>query len=197
MRRIALFVEDFAHQQVIGAFVTRIAEEFGIEANMEWRNATGGYSKVVGNLKNYLSDLRRQGGSPDLILVATDANCKGLNERTKELKGQAGNQSDVLSPIIYVIPDPHIERWLLLDGAAFKAVFGKGCSPPDQKCERNRYKECLVEAILGTGISPILGGTEYAEDIVREMNIDRSARADKSFRRFMDELQNEFRRWKP
>lgn len=192
MREIAFLVEDDAHRLVIGALVKRIAEELGVGVHLEWYNATGGYGKVVSEFKNYLRDIQRQGTLPDMIVVATDANCQGLNERIREIGGQ-----DAPVPIIHAIPEPHIERWLLLDGKAFKAVFGKGCSPPDQKCERNRYKECLVEAILSTGISPILGGTEYAEDIVREMNIDRCTRADRSFRRFVDELQNKFRRWKP
>ena len=30
MREIALFVEDYAHEQVIGALVCRIAEEYNI-----------------------------------------------------------------------------------------------------------------------------------------------------------------------
>lgn len=72
-----------------------------------------------------------------MVLAATDANCKGLNERAKEVAEQAGRQ-DVPAQIAYAIPDPHIERWLLLDGAAFRAVFGKGCSPPDAETGPNR-----------------------------------------------------------
>ena len=30
MREIALFVEDYAHQQVIGALIQRMAKEYGI-----------------------------------------------------------------------------------------------------------------------------------------------------------------------
>ena len=44
-------------------------------------------------------------------------------------------------PVILAPPDPHVERWLLLDGAAYKAVFGKGCDTPDLKCDRNHYKQ--------------------------------------------------------
>ena len=194
MRKVAFFVEDSAHRQVIGALVQRIAEELGVEVHLEWYNATGGYGRVVSEFKKYLRDIQRQGTLPDLIVVATDSNCQGLNERTKEVEGQVGRQ-DVLPPIIYAIPDPHIERWLLLDGAAFKAVFGQGCSPPDQKCERNRYKKCLVEAIRETGVSPILSGIEYAEDIVREMDIERAAREDRSFGRFAESLRAIFKEW--
>ena len=121
MREIALFVEDHAHQQVIGALLHRIAKEFSIEIKLQWRNAIGGQARVNIELDDYLRDLTRQGSPwPDLLIVATDANCQGLNERTRTIR-----LPDIPVSIILAIPDPHIERWLLLDGAAFKAVFGR------------------------------------------------------------------------
>ena len=165
MREIALFVEDYAHQQIIGALVRRVAVECDIEVRLKWRVAVGGHGKVIAELNFYMRDLKRQGSPwPALIVVATDANCKGLNERTREIGGR-----DEPAPMILAIPDPHIERWLLLDGAAFKAVFGKGCDAPDQKCDRGRYKQRLIEAIYATGTIPRLGGIEYAEDIVEQI----------------------------
>ena len=191
MREIALFVEDYAHRQVIGALVQRIAEECEIAIHLDWRNAVRGHGKVIAELNDYMRDLRRQGGPwPDLIVVATDANCKGINERTREIGGR-----DEPAPMILAIPDPHIERWLLLDGAAFKTVFGKGCDAPDQKCDRNRYKQRLIEAIHATGTIPILGGIEYAEDIVQQININRVTQVDRSFRRFVEELRDTFQSW--
>ena len=191
MREIALFVEDNAHQQVIGALVQRIAEESDVPIQLDWRNAVGGHGKVIAELNDYMRDLKRQGGPwPDLIVVATDANCKGLNERMREIGGR-----DEPAPMILAIPDPHIERWLLLDGAAFKAVFGKGCDAPDQKCDRDRYKQQLIKAIHATGTIPILGGIEYAEDIVQQININRVAQVDRSFRRFVEELRDIFQSW--
>ena len=191
MREIALFVEDDVHQQVIGALVRRIAAEFNIVARFDWRSAVGGHGKVVTELANYMRDLKRQGSPwPDLIVAATDANCKGLNERGKEI-----GQLDAPAPVILAIPDPHIERWLLLDGAAFKAVFGTGCDAPDQKCDRGRYKQQLIEAIHTAGTTPLLGGIEYAEDIVKEMNIDRASRLDRSFKRFVEDLRDAFQGW--
>ena len=35
--------------------------------------------------------------------------------------------SDLADLVISMVPEPHIERWLLLDSEAFKTVFGKGC----------------------------------------------------------------------
>ena len=193
MREIALFVEDYAHQQIIGALVRRISVEYNTAIRLDWRVAVGGHGKVITELNDYMRDLKRQGSPwPDLIVVATDANCKGLNERAREIVVR-----DEPAPMILAIPDPHIERWLLLDGAAFKTVFGKGCDSPDQKCDRGRYKQRLIEAIYATGTIPRLGGIEYAEDIVEQININRAERVDRSFRRFVADLRNTFQGWQP
>ncbi len=142
----------------------------------------------------YLRDLKRQGNPwPDMIVVATDSNCADINERVKEIRGYT-NQSPV--PVVLAIPDPHVERWLLLDGAAFKVAVGHGCNAPDQKCDRDRYKQLLIEAVRDAGVVPLLGGLEYAEDIVRLMEIERAAGADKSFARFVDDLTVVFREWR-
>lgn len=190
MREVALFVEDHAHQKVVGALLHRLADESGVTVRLDWRNATRGRGRVVQELRRYLSDLTRQGGYPDLIVVATDANCIGLQQRIRDI-----DASGAFSPVVLAIPDPHIERWLLLDGGAFKSVFGKGCDAPDQKCDRGRYKHQLFEAVHATGTTPRLGGIEFAEDIVQHMDIESAARADPSFRRFVDELRRVFRRW--
>ena len=191
MREIALFVEDFAHQQVIGALVQSLADAHGIDVRFDWRSAVRGHGRVVQEFNSYLRDLARQGGRPDLIIVATDANCSGLNERAREI----GNP-DAPTPMVLAVPDPHIERWLLLDGAAFRSVFGKGCDAPDYKCSRDLYKRRLAEAIHATGVTPSLGGIEFAEDIVQAMDIERAMRADRSLERFVNDLRAAFRQWR-
>lgn len=191
MREIALFVEDFAHQKVIGALVQRLADESCIDVQFNWRSAVRGHGRVVRELRDYLRDLRGQGSPlPDLIIVATDANCRGLNERVREM-----DQTTTPAPMILAIPDPHIERWLLLDSAAFKTAVGRGCDAPDRKCDRDLYKRRLAAAIRAAGIMPSLGGIEFAEDIVQSMDINRAKRADRSFQRFVDPLVNVFQQW--
>ena len=146
---------------------------------------------MVQEFHSYLQDLTRQGDRPDLIIVATDANCSGLNERAREI-----GRPDAPASLIHAIPDPHIERWLLLDGAAFRSVFGRGCDAPDQKCSRDLYKQRLIEAIHATDVTPSLGGIEFAEDIVQAMNIERAMRADRSLERFVNDLRAAFRQWR-
>ncbi|MYH60394.1 MAG: hypothetical protein F4148_01015 [Caldilineaceae bacterium SB0675_bin_29] len=192
MRDIALFGEDYAHQQVIGALVRRIAAEYDIDVRLNWRSAVRGHGRVVEELKSYIRDLNRQGTPwPHLIIVATDANCTGLNERCKEI-----GHLDAPAPVLLAIPDPHIERWLLLDGAAFKAVFGRGCQAPDRKCNRELYKQKLIEEIRAADGTSIFGGIEYAEDILFHMDIDRAARADDALQRFVRDLRFTFRGWR-
>ena len=193
MHRIVLLGEDIAHRQVIGALVQRLAGDFDLDVRLDWRNATRGYGRVVREFNTYLRDLERHGDpSPDLLIVATDANCKGMNARNRDF-----GESEAPAPIIHAVPDPHIKRWLLLDGAAFKSVFGRGCDAPDRKCNRDRYKQRLVQAIFAAGITPILGGMEFAEDIVQRMDSGRAERADDSFRRFAVSLRTTFRGWNP
>ena len=192
MHEIALFVEDHAHRVVVGTLVERVAQEIGVAVHLQWRSATGGHGMVVQQLERYLRDLRTQGSPwPHLIVVATDANCQGFRERVRGV-----DPENPPAPVVLAVPDPHVERWLLLDGAAFKAVFGQGCEAPDRKCSRNRYKDLLIAAIRDAGRTTYLGGIEYAEDIVRHMDLDRAARSDPSLRSFVDNLRTTLRGWK-
>ena len=52
MREIALFVEDYAHQQIIGALVRRISVEYNTAIRLDWRVAVGGYGKVITELND-------------------------------------------------------------------------------------------------------------------------------------------------
>ena len=54
MREIALFVEDFAHQKVIGTLVQRLADEYSIAVRFNWRSAIRGHGRVVRELRSCL-----------------------------------------------------------------------------------------------------------------------------------------------
>ena len=191
MREIAIFCEDNAHKVIVGALIQRIAQDYQVEVTMEWRNTTRGYGKVVQEFKDYLLDLQHHRASmPALIGVATDTNCKGRQER----KHAVGPSISGI-PLIYALPEPHVERWLLLDGAAFKEVCGTGCDAPDLKCDRDRYKKLLVESVSAAGIQPLIGGIELAEDIIAHIDIRRAQRADESFKQFTEDLHTCFHNW--
>lgn len=184
VKSIAAFVEDFAHRQIVGALIERVANDLNVTVTVDWRSARRGHGQVIREVREYLRDLRRQGNLPDFIVIATDANCKGLFARSREIPTHDSPVSTVLA-----IPDPHVERWLLLDGQAFKTVFGEGCQAPDQKCERDRYKQALIRSIFNSGVTPSMGGIEFAGDIVTAMDLKRAAMSDPSLQRFLDDLR--------
>ena len=193
MRRIALFVEDSAHELFLSALVRRLRDEYKVDLEIIPRSVRGGHGKVIKELKQYLIGLENGWETRlDALVVATDANCNSLSQRRKEIEEACEGFEDLLIP---AIPDPHIERWLLLDSAAFKIAVGKGCDPPDNKCERDRYKGKLREALLEAGITPLLGGAEYAEDIVKAMDLQRMERIDDSLGERLRSLRNKFQSW--
>ena len=192
MPRIDLFCEDSAQELIVGSLVKRMAKEQNVTVQLNTSSAIGGYGRVVKEFRQFVKDLRKTSpGLPDLMIVATDVNCQGRTDRLRELTSGDSFQF----PVIFALPDPHVERWLLLDGAAFRTVVGKGCNAPDHKCERDRYKQFLQEAVRQAGIEPILGGLEFAQDIVRTMDLQRAGRIDTALQLFTDELGRHLRDW--
>ena len=194
MRNISLFVEDQAHQDFLTILTQRFAEAYNIKINIKSYSVRGGHGRVIKELRQYQRNLQRNRENlPDLIIVGTDGNCKKPPAREREINLVISN--DFAHLVISAIPDPHIERWLLLDSAAFRKVFGKGCPTPDQKCERDRYKRLLLNAIYEAGIDPSSADFEYMADLVREMNLQRMEQTDSSIGRLLEALQRRFRIW--
>ena len=195
MRRIHLFCEDAGHEQFLKALLNRLARRYAIEIEIKVNSARGGHGRMRHRLRNYIKSLREgriNAGTPDRIVVVRDANCSGLSKMLSELKTDVEDYDPIT---IYAIPDPHLERWLLLDSAAFKDVLGRGCSAPDQKCEKERYKKLLIEAVLNTGETPVFGGIEHTEDIVNAMDLERMVTADPSLGGLITELRRIFSSW--
>jgi hypothetical protein len=191
---IALFAEDFGHEEFLGALILRIASEAGIEVAIHPRSVRGGHGKVLSELRQYLNDIQRGRESlPDLLVVTTDANCEGPGRRRRvEQEGESFNLAHP-GRLIIAIPNPHVERWMLVDSKAFKAVLGRGCNAPDSKCERQRYKQALLQAMQAAGIVPPLGGMEYASDLVQHLDLERIGSLDESLGQTVSNLRNRFR----
>ena len=124
--------------------------------------------------------------------MGRDANCQGYLERRQDLESAAGPCG---CPVVYAIPEPHVERWLLVDSAAFRAVLGKGCDAPKQKCERKRYKRLLLDAVRAAGVTPLLGGIEYTEDLVKAMHLPFLESEGESLGRLIKDLRVVFKTW--
>jgi hypothetical protein len=193
MHNISLFVEDVAHEDFLTALVQRVANTSNIKINIKAFSVRGGHGKVITELRQYQQDLQHNDEDlPDLIIVGTDSNCKGFLQREKEINQVTSNLAD---RVISMIPQPHIERWLLLNSEAFRKVFGKGCSVPKRKCDRDRYKRLLLQAIRDAGVIPLLGGIERTADLVNAMDLQHLEQSDRSFRRFFRVLQHRFGAW--
>ena len=194
MYNISLFVEDEAHEDFLTALVQRLADTYQVEVHLAPYSVRGGRGKVINALKRYQQELlHNQEELPHLIIVGMDGNCMRPPAREREINQVLSGFADFA---ISAIPDPHIERWLLLDSEAFKNVFGSGCLTPDRKCERDRYKRLLMNAIYEVGANPTLVGTQHVADLVNAMNFQRMARRSDSLGRLFKALQQQFEKWR-
>lgn len=193
MRSISVFAEDIGHEQVIGGLVERVAAERGVDVRVRMVSVRGGFGAVQKELKQFVDELLKYAEKlPDLVIVATDSNCRGFDKRRKEL---VDSVSSIVDSVVFAVPDPHVERWIMLDPAAFRSVLDHACDPPDQKCDRGRYKQLLIDAIVGAGQTPLLGGMEYAAEIIKAMRLP-VRRPRNELEQFVAELRTRFNRWK-
>ena len=93
--------------------------------------------------------------------------------------------------LIYSVPDPHVERWYLVDEAALsKAV---GCTvaghPPQHKCDKNHYKNLLTKTISNAGVTPLQGGAEYGDDVGLCVDLYKAGKQDQGFKAFCDDVR--------
>jgi hypothetical protein len=189
--RINIFCEDIAHEEFTKSLLNRFSKKYDKNVKYRFFRSTGGYGRVISDLTDYVSDLRS--GTlhiPDLIIVARDANCKGLSETKSEINSVLEEYSEFSS---LAIPDPHIERWLLLDSSAFKSALGSGRDAPDYKCEKARYKELLADAVKDAGVTPQIGGLEHTEEIVHAMDLEKMRTEDDSLGSFIQSVDHFFR----
>lgn len=187
-----LFAEDRAHEEFLGHLARRVATEEGCRIELRVVSARGGHGRVISEWKMYPRLLQNTGTAlPDLVVVAIDANCKGWNQaRTAMLDAAA---PELRQRTIAACPDPHIERWFLADPQSFVEVVGAEPRSEPKKCERDRYKWLLLEAIRRGGHIPTLGGIEYALEIVSAMDLYRACRRERSLGAFVNELRDAMR----
>jgi hypothetical protein len=196
--RISLFAEDKGLENYIGELTRRVSEQYKLHIDIDAVIVHGGHGRVFARLRAYLADIEKGlQPIPHILIVAIDANKRGVNSSKRRIDEIIGD-SFLRDFVVRAIPDPHIERWMLLDSLAFKSVFGRGCNAPDKRFEKARYKKLLIEAIKAAGTKDtFLGGMEYAHKIVRELDLDRVRSIDDSFGKLMDELEAAFTRIVP
>ena len=84
-----------------------------MEIGFQPYSVRGGRQVVRNCVSSFGISVRRK-ALPDLLIVGRDANCQGYLKRGRNWS----RPPHCGCPVVYAIPDPHIERWLLLDSAA-------------------------------------------------------------------------------
>lgn len=179
----------------IRAVVLKVAMGVGFyprEVVITTRNSSGGIPAAKASLRNYLRDL--DGGRedrPDVLVICMDGDCEGPAERAHEIREMLGTRA--APPCIAIAtPDPYVERWYVVQPAAIREALGRGPAavqvPP--RCSHDVFKELLTQTIESTGTPATLGGYEYADLIVAEMNLHGSATSDRSLMSFVDSLRS-------
>ncbi len=197
--QILYFLEDRAQEGFIKALVERAAKEESIPTGSlthDIRSARYG-SGVIREFKNFLRDTRKTGPSTvDLLIVAIDGNCKGHRDRIKQLEKMIPPNHPFKDRVVYAVPDPHIERWYIIDQRAFKYGVGLDRPPalPPYKCKKAHYKQVVNQALRESGISSLLGGAEYAERIVASIEtLESFSRQNAGCEAFLEDLRSRFR----
>jgi hypothetical protein len=110
MLDVDLFAEDSAHDLFVSALLTRVLREAELRFQIHTRSAVGGHGRAVSELKLYQRAVAKGTAglkSPDLLVVAIDANCKGYVDARNEI--QSATDSSCAGDVIVACSDPHVE----------------------------------------------------------------------------------------
>ena len=194
---VVCFLEDLMQEQMIHAIVRRIVTDLGVHPrslNIRSRNSSGGHPAAIGAFDRYAEDLER-GNEPlqDLVVLAVDTDCRP--EVRRELAGVVERIAR-LTCVGLALPDPYVERWYLLDAEALKKAVGSGPEGAyPRTCDRSYYKTELRKVLRASGAVPILGGYEYADLIVPEMDLYQCGRLEPGLGRFIEDIRACVRLW--
>ena len=190
-RRVAFFLEDSAQEAIIPPLFRRLAAEEGFASNqivVQVLSARGGGSLAA--FRKFLKDARqRRHLNADVLVVGVDANCKGFTVRRDHVMKAAAKSP--YPEVLTAIPDPHVERWYLLDVAALSQAAGSSIAAavPAYKCEKNHYKTLLRKAFVDTGIAPPLGGLEYGPELAQHMDLYAASKQDHGLNDYLEKAR--------
>lgn len=197
--KIIYFLEDRAQEQFMLALVERIASEVSIPSRVLSPNVISGRggSTVVKEFGKFVRDRRKAGvAGAAMIVVAVDGDCQGHAKKAAQLLKKLEPTDPFRDIVAFAIPDPHIERWYLIDQAALSRAAGltHGIAPPAYKCRRGHYKKLLREALRNQNV-PSYDGSEFGAEIARNISdLYEAGKQDPSFRKFVDDVKEILRR---
>ncbi len=189
---LLFFLEDNAQEAFIPPLVKRLIIEEGKDiADYELLVLSSRGGGSIRAYKDFLKQAKKgKHLSADVLIVGSDGNCNGFNKRRQQLLDASKNVPYLC--VITAIPDPHIERWYLLDSYALSGAAGVSiqAAPPTIKCDKSHYKSFLKQAFYAQNLQPPLGGTEYGPVITMTMDIYASGVVDHAFRDFVEQVRS-------
>jgi hypothetical protein len=189
---VDLFCEDRAHEEFLQAVMERVGRERGVGLDIRVAVARGGHGRVLEELKLHQRARAAMGPTSDILVAAIDANCKDHVEARNEILRHIDEK---LFPLhVLAVPDPHIERWYLADPDALRTALGAVVNRETRKCERHLYKTALVSSLRKAGHPVVLGGAEFAREIVEAMDLYKAGRNERPFKHFLDSLRESMSR---
>jgi hypothetical protein len=186
--RVVFFLEDAAQENLIPELFRRLIAEQGLKSQdfqLDVLYARGG--AALRALRDFVRDSKRlKHLDADLLVVGSDANCKGYTARRDWIVKQAAKSN--YSDVVPAIPDPHIERWYLLDMTALAAAADVALTgaAPAYKCDKDHYKKLLRDAFRDSGIEPPLGGSEFGPSLALKMDLYAAGKQDHGLAAFVD-----------
>jgi hypothetical protein len=187
---IDLYCEDIDQEFFVRPLVERIAAECEVVPVVTPRSVRGGKGKVTTQVTAFQQAVRKNqpGFSiPDLVVIAIDANCAGVNEAREQVADIIRN--GIYPRVAIACPDPHIERWYMADPAAFASVVGTDPSLPEQKCGKDVYKALLRSLVDEGDVEVLLGAYELGPDLAAAMDLYAAGKADAGFKIFAEEVR--------
>lgn len=125
--------------------------------------------------------------APDIIVIVVDTNCSAYSEAVSGVKYKV--QDDYEHRTVVACPDPHIEAWYMSDLPSFHSVIGIQPQIKMEKCERDYYKHALKQSVIKGGHAALLGGIEFAAELVTSMDLYRAGKAHPSLKHAIDEIR--------
>ena len=185
---IGLFMEDIAHVRFIISLVERVASETNIRLQCDVRSATGGIPQMRGELRRFLRDHTNiESAFFDVLIIVQDADHRSEAETKRQIQRHI-EQSRYHREVIIAAPELYIEAWYLADTVSIQTISGSQdlIRVPQGIADKDEYKRTLSRIFPGA----LLGGIEYADDIVENMDLYRASQNVNSLRHFMDELRS-------
>jgi len=187
---IGLFLEDLGHEKFIASLVRKVIAGVSPETTPQFdvRNAHGGKPRMKEALQRYIRDYLRFGDAHyDLLIIAQDTDCAGVAATKSEVAQSAAEYSGAL---VIAAPDPCIESWYLADQEAIRNTAGADTTPPlPSDCNCAALKQLILELFREGGLRLLLGGAEYADEIVEAMDLARAQQNVNSLSIFISDLR--------